>query len=457
MIQKLRRGIFGGAEYVQIYGLLDKNIEKNINKRLKDTAKKLKEGNKKTYSNITANFSNVLSVDINNEDNKRETINIDLASGKDIPIEDVFVSSAPLNSFIMEGVFESLAWSKLNADYEKFDGMLDLDKVDTSNYEDIALQIVNSFKAKKENISYIISNSGVRIYGLTASNVNFSDFDGGIYINFIDHKEDIAIYKRYLTNKSIYESDNISEKGIVVFTDNLFDNINIFKLAYGKEDNIFIEELLTFYQNEKLNNKKTLETIKKYFTNIANEDKQRIKNQTENTVGAFYQKEIDLSVVTSEQNKFYAASITEYQATCDISYFKDEAFKDYILMKNAPRADAGMNGFVDFSEEETEIKNKSSNLKIFDSKSSCLYFDLDGNFIGKSMEEAIRKITQSQENPVTETNNAEDTKRNENTSNTTDITSTINNTNSTNNDTNNEAGNNVVENTISVEENTSTE
>ena len=52
------------------------DIQDNINKRLKETAKKLKEGNRRTFSQVTGNFGNILSVNIYNEDYKREEINV---------------------------------------------------------------------------------------------------------------------------------------------------------------------------------------------------------------------------------------------------------------------------------------------------------------------------------------------------------------------------------------------
>lgn len=111
----------------------------------------LKGNSRYVYSNVTANFGNILSVSIY-ADKKTEYINVDLNTGKDIKFEEVFVSSAPINSLITEGVFKALAWDKLDSNYEKFGGILDMDKVDASNYEDIALMVVNNYKKiKQEN------------------------------------------------------------------------------------------------------------------------------------------------------------------------------------------------------------------------------------------------------------------------------------------------------------------
>lgn len=382
---------YGAGEYVQIEGLLDKDLQSSINKRLKETAKNLKEGNRRTFSNVTANFSNILSVDIFNEDNKRESINIDLSTGEDIPLESVFVSSAPLNSLIMEGTYKRLAWDKLESNYETLMGTLDMNKVDTTQYEDTAMQVINNYKAKGKDLKFYITNTGITIFGLTDPSMFISDNKNpGIDIEFLEHREDIAIYKRYLTQKSIYENDSLGQKGLIVFTNNIYDNKYSYNLAYGKEGNVFIEEAFFFYADDATKNQKLYGEIKKYFENIANEDKQRIENETESDKGAFYQKEINVSKVTAEGLEFYGATINEYQATCDKEYFKDEAFKDYIKMSTGPRADIGLNGFDPY------FKDEYPNLNISDKKQSTAYFDNDGNFIGNTQEEAISKLKQNQ-------------------------------------------------------------
>ena len=335
-----------------------------------------------------------MSVNISNEDSKRETINVDLTTGKDISIEDVFVSSAPLNSLIMEGVFKSLAWDKLSSDYERLDGALDMNKANTTEYEDIALKVVNNFKAKQEDINYYITNTGITIYDITDSNMYISDIeDSSISVDFLGHGEDVAIYKRYLTNKSIYENDSIGAKDIIVFTYNIYDNKYIYNLLYEQEDNVFVEEALLFYEEETGNNN-TFETIKEYLINRANDDKQRIKSQTNSNSGNFYQKEINLW----KQDSYYSASITEYQATCEISYFNNEAFKDYAKMKNGPRADVGMNGFTEYD------KSEYPNLQISKTKTSELYFDLKGDFIGTTEAEAKAKTQTNEVNIQNQSN-----------------------------------------------------
>ena len=396
---------YGGEEYAQIEGLLDKDIQNSINARLKDTAKRLKEGNRSTFTQITANYGNILSAIIYNQDYKRETINIDLTTGNDISLEDVFVSSAPLNSLIMEGVYKSLAWDRLSSDYEKNEGYIDMNKVDTSQYEEIALRAVNNYKAKGENIQFYITCQGITIYGITDQNMYISDNENSsISIDFLGHREDIAIYKRYLATNSIYENDSIGAKDIIVFTNNIYDNKYMYNLIYEKDENIFIEESLNFYEEESKKDKNTFEIIKKYLTNIANEDKQKIKSETNNNIGAFYQKEVNLW----KSENYYAASYTEYKATCDVSYFKDEGFKDYAKMKNGPRADVGMNGFVKGELDEFP------NLNISEVKHSELYFDLEGNYIGASKEEANETINKSNAVEEDKANSTENTNKDAN-------------------------------------------
>ena len=120
--------------------------------------------------------------------------------------------------------------------------------------------------------------------------------------------------------------------------------------------------------------------------------------------------------------------------------FKDLAFKDYIKLKLEPRADAGINIFSD----EEFAKKRYPNLKVtIPREGNYLYFNLDGDYIGDTEEEAIRKTQSKDENNVTkvqnvipsinENNNTLET----NTNNSTTInTNNINNSNTSSNVTN---------------------
>lgn len=375
------------AEYVQIKGLLDKNVQDNINKKLKETAKKLADGNRKTDSYVAANYSNVLSVLIRNQDDKVEPLNFDLKTGNEIKIDDIFVSSAPINSFIMEGVFKKLAWDKLFKNYDEYQGTLDMSKVDTSEYEDKALKVVNNYKENKEKIRYYFSHDKLYIYDILDNDMlTDKSLEKNIEIEFLGHKDDIAIYKRFLTSKSIYENDGIGIKNLIVFTNCKYDEKFMFNLSYGKENNTFVEEALVVYDGEVIKDQKIFDEIKKYFIDLSNEDKQRVKSQTESDKGVFYQKEIAISKIKEDQEEFYSALINEYQAKCDLSYFENEAFRDYIKMNNGQRADVGLNCFY------IEDRNTYPNLQISETKKSELYFDLNGKIIGTTKAEALEKI-----------------------------------------------------------------
>ena len=396
------------AEYIQINGLLDKSIENSINDRLKSTAKNMKDGSKKIYSGVTANFGNIISVCITNYEGKKERLNIDLTTGKDISIDDVFVSSAPINTMIMEGVYKTLAWTELYSRKEEdwFDSV-DMDKINTSEYEDIALKVVNNFKKQKENLQFNISCSGITIDGITDPKI-FKKYDNdetSITINFINYKEEIAIFKRFLTDKSIYENDSIGRKNVIVFTE--AKNIDYFDtLKYGKiQDNIFMdEELLSYYDKEKVN-EKAIKSIKEYMVNIEKEDEKLLVSQTNNNEGVFYIKEI---ILYYYDNLFHV-DIRYSKATCDISYIKEFGFRDYIEMTNGERADVGLNMFYKGEGED----NKNTNLKIENPEMSQLYFDIYGNFIGNTKEEAEEKLkaetNTDQDKKIEETKKVEET------------------------------------------------
>ena len=73
----------------------------------------------------------------------------------------------------------------------------------------------------------------------------------------------------------------------------------------------------------------------------------------------------------------------------DYSYFENLAFKDYIDLKNSPRADVGINTFIEFMYD-----NRFPNLKISDADKGEFYYNKNGELIGYSQEEARRNLQQ---------------------------------------------------------------
>lgn len=371
-------------QFIQIDGLKNKDIQSKVNKKLKQVAYELKD--KFVYTNVTANFSNILSVQCFNDNGQVNTINIDLSTGEDIPLEKVFVSSATINSYLSEGLYKTLAWQNLEVvDGEEVNN--DMDNVDTSEYEDKFIMIINNYNKAKNNLKYSIYPSKISIYGLIDKNI----LDAEIYeqtsidINLIDHIKEVAMYKRYLTKESIFENDNIGLKDIIVLTGYAQQEKYMTRISYGKiSNNIFTEEVL--FKN--LDKDDEIEVCIKYIEKLSEEQKATLKNQAYDNKGYFFQREYN--IYDDSENDYYVINTYSYQAVCSISYFENEAFKDYINLNAIPRANIGLMGFSEYMKEDFP------NLEILEGKAEDYYISKSGEFLGNTKEEANKKIKKQQ-------------------------------------------------------------
>lgn len=401
------------VEFIQIEGLKNKDIQSKVNDKLKKAAYEIKSNN--TYEYITANFGNILSVNISGYDEQdnwlRGGINIDLTTGEDIKFEDVFVSSATINSYITAGLYKTLAWNEKNekATDENYMEDFDMDKIQIADFEDKSLKVIKDYqKAVKEGkINFNISPSGVSIYDLIDKNIVKNQYLNYIDIDFANKKEEIAIYKRFLKNESIFENNNLGQKGVIVFTNptGTYDVADYYKiLNYGKiSNNIFMEDVIE-NTNDDYAKEEGFIAIMEYFQKDSDQKKNNLS--VENGKGMFYQRIIN--IWHNEQEGYYSAYLREVQTTCDINYYNDLAFKDYIDMKNQPFG-GGIEYYI-FRDYEYE-KEKYPNLNIkgtfvkseygYDADRT-MYFNEKGEYIGETEEEAKAKIQEGKEEIKTE-------------------------------------------------------
>ena len=446
-------------EFIQIDGLKDKQVQSAVNDLLRKKAYSF-GNNKRVNTEVTANFSNVLSATIACLDGSGaiqnvEYLNIDLSTGDEIPFEDIFVSSASINSILSEGMYKTLAWETKvkNTNEENWEDDFDISKEDTSDFEDKSLLLAKNYKKKKGSVKYALYFDKIYVYGLLNGIVD-KDQEKCIKIDFVDHLENIAIYKRYLTKESLFENSNIGLKDIIVCeypkTYSAQNPESQMPLNIGfVSDNVYMEDFFECYIGEKNVNKK----ISDYLKNVSNDTKNSLKNNSGK--GLIFQRTMYLN--QNIEKTFYEVELIEVQATCDIEYFKDLAFKDYIKLKIGPRADAGISTFSD----DEYAQKTYPNLKVtIPREGKYLYFSLDGDYIGDTEEEAKRKTTTNRdENNETTVrniipNNTIDNNStgviNSTNNNSTQVnTNTINNTNNTNSATNSSNTSNNLENTNS--------
>lgn len=460
-------------EFIQIDGLKDKQVQTKINNLLKEKAYSFGK-DKRVETSVTSSFSNVLGVsfymiDERGQNEKSEFLHIDLSTGNEIPFEEIFVSSAPIKSILAEGMYKTLAWEtkEKNTNEENWEDDYDISKTDISDFEDKSIILAKKYEKEKGNIKYSLYFDKIIVYDLL--NGITDKEDRTITIDFVDHLEDIAIYKRFLTEDSLFENSDIGLKNIIVCeypkVYGAYSSLNEVPLNIGFiSDNVYMEDFFECYISDTNNNTKN--KITKYLQDFSNDTKKRISNNSDN--GLIFQRIMYLN--QSRDNSYYYVELIEVKATSSIEYFNDSAFKDYIKLKLEPRADAGINIFSD----EEFAKKRYPNLKVtIPREGNNLYFNLDGDYIGDTEEEAIRKTQSKDENNATkvqnvipsinENNNTLETNANNSTTintnniNNSNISSNVtNDTNNSSNTTNNTENTNTNSN-INTNNNTSNE
>ena len=281
----------------------------------------------------------------------------------------------------------------------------------------------------------------IEIYGMIDEEILGEKPESGdnrIEINFLDHLEEIAIYKRYLTDEDIYQNTNIGEKNIIVLTNGIESQTYREKISYGKiQDNIFIEEAAETYGDN------NIDTAIQYIKTLSNKEQEKIKQETPKNQGLFFQRQF----IIEEKENYYKITINTSKAECTKDYFNNLAFKDYIILKQQINVAGDMIRFTNYDKEQFP------NLQISETTEEKMYIDKQGKYIGTTEEEAIRNTTQEtnqvqepqqEENTntnetfsITEINPEEEPENNEtNTSNTTNTTNNTTHTNESNNTTN---------------------
>lgn len=224
--------VFFSGRYVQISGLKDKAVEDIVNEKLKnlclDNIKKIPpyrgiraeigenpERETGIYSNayewVCINDNNILSVSLNASDNYKsvlaepggsweknnvyfsftETLNLDLNTGEDIAIADMFCNDVDAIAYINSAVSEAIAES--NGDEEIWDYGSDL-------------KITGPFTGVSHDQKYYINESGLSL----VFDYDTPQFDTGYNSTFltVPFSEEMALTERFFDEgKNIYESE----------------------------------------------------------------------------------------------------------------------------------------------------------------------------------------------------------------------------------------------------------
>lgn len=365
--------------FIQIEGLKDKNIQDIVNNKLKDTAYGM-GSNLAIESNITANFSNIISVTITSYENhnfkENKVLNIDLNTGEEIPFEKVFVSSASVNSILSEGLYKILAWDvrSQNTNQDNWEDDFDISKYDISDFESKEMILAKRYEKLNGNIKYSISFSGLIIYDLL-DGLTQNSYINTLSIDFVDHLEDVAIFKRYVTQDSIFERSDLGMKNMIVcecsipYALKMMNMCTTLNLGFVS-DNVYMEDYLqasSLDSNVKSN-------IIKHLKNISDETKKSITANSNE--GIFYQRYFN--VYYDSYDNAYRIQSNCVTTKCDLTYFKNDAFRDYIKSKIRKSADASILFF-----EKYDLYNEYPELNVKDTNDEKeLVFDENGKYIG---------------------------------------------------------------------------
>ena len=228
--------------YFKILGLKNKIIQENINQELERDALNFYREKISDLSEVinvssnmvnTANFANVISFEISYVAKKDDNgdgfyqdfkgINYDLTTGEEISIDKLFTSDAPIEDILRKSAYYSLVENKTE---ENLSGEFVVS--DYGDIEDDIAIFINQYKKGKINQFYF---SPKYIYILYGENV--------IKIDMKQYANYIAIYNRYLTNESIFETNDVGLKNLYTLSERYA--IDYRYTIYEKSSNYLID------------------------------------------------------------------------------------------------------------------------------------------------------------------------------------------------------------------------
>lgn len=203
---------FGNCFYPQISGLKNSLIQEKINKELK--ALTIDTGFY-TEFNVNSNFGNTLSITISKLVDKdsfeNSYLNYNLTTGKQLALKDLFIKKANLNYILSSSIYNSLAESIANI------GLTDA--TEFSNLHEITAEYLNKYNDGEKIDFYFTSRFVYIVMDNSSEAVKKLNLDNSsLYIDMQKYFDQVAIYKKYLTEKTIFDdSFTETEKNIKVF------------------------------------------------------------------------------------------------------------------------------------------------------------------------------------------------------------------------------------------------
>lgn len=411
--------------YVEIAGLQNKDLEKRINDEIKENAfyysdKLSAKQEYFSYTTVNGSFCNILSVGTNitvyeGEElvmQKNFGLNYNLVTGEQIKFLDLFASNTPMNSIIYDLEYERLAWdTEYNFDMsdEEWDKATNMDRRDTSEYEDRILEVVNRYKKiDKDKIEFSVSPSIVSVTLPIGDDGEVRHYTIDLY-KYIDY---VIMYKKYLSDAVVFES--IPSNKLLVFNDMLGYVPEYYKI---ESDNLFIS-IFSHMQDEYMKEEERAE-VEKFSQEAVNKKKELMENHTQNILSEVRK------LASKNKNKGYMARFLPYcyidvfdndygEETLiyisldgaieemNIDYYKENAFKLLAKLNVGPKVsvDDFLVGNLDNSDKN--IKSLLYNEDEEDVVDLRGYYTLDGTLVATSYEEVEKYINDKYTEPEPE-------------------------------------------------------
>ncbi len=335
------------AEYVEISGLEDKEVQNRINSSIEEKVKKLVldeeiydesiekinivAGSTQDYS--TADLLSISVIkDIKYKENKGHdeelyvtiyspSINCRLDNGEEIKLEDLFTKDASIKNILAQTIYDSLAFEY---GFNEEDGEGNLDEVDYGKLENDLYYIINKFNKQKEPIFWFTQESICVVIDNICYSIKNSDFINYININNIANPK-----------KSIYENGNNPKINYVFcppyissleYFDKVNDNLYLSVFNWYRYNGKVIEDNYNVEYTNKLANSisKITDAIKKdnkkengkgYIYNIYNYQEEYYDENQENLGPSFMGEKVEVNLDDFMKNVETAYALNSKEQT----------------------------------------------------------------------------------------------------------------------------------------------
>lgn len=264
------------ATYIQIDGLKDEEVEKEINQRIRNEVFEIlaiQDNHKiKTVDMYShANFSNILSLQIyyrffndkgyeENATSGRKYFNIDLSTGNDIKFEELFLDGVSVKNILSECIYSGQQYAEGYFEYGQYvlkETGKDLYEYDYSTrdeeFKKLGLMtyeeweswyIKSNFEENAAKVMYELSKGNIDFY-IDQYSISLISNDAFYYsINLRKNLESLALYKRFMKDETIFDNKHIvAEEGMCGFsvseymkTEKIMDNLLLSCYNYVSDD-----------------------------------------------------------------------------------------------------------------------------------------------------------------------------------------------------------------------------